>query len=162
MDNISEHISYSEAVDSPTAKAKGISNEPTIEHLKSMRLVAQNCFEKIRNFAGCPLKINSFYRSPALNKAIGGAVDKFGAPKSQHCKGEAIDFTGAGKIANSKLFQYVKANIEFDQLICEHPVNGEPTWIHVSYKQGANRMQVLTVDKASPNGRGYKKGDCNE
>jgi len=162
MDNISEHISYEEAVNSPTAAAKGISNEPTLEHLKSMVTVATKCFEPVRKFANMPLKINSFYRSPALNKAIGGAVDKFGAAKSQHCKGEAIDFTGAGKILNSKMLQYIKSNLEFDQLICEHPVKGEPTWIHVSYKEGANRMQILTVDKESPNGRGYKKGDCNE
>lgn len=162
MDKISTHISYEEAVNSPTAKAKGISNEPTLEHLKAMTIVANKCFEPVRKFANVPLKINSFYRSPILNKAIGGAVDKFGQAKSQHCKGEAIDFTGNGKIKNSLLFQHIKANLEFDQLLNEYPVNGEPTWIHVSYKEGANRMQILTVDKESPNGRGYKKGDCNE
>ena len=162
MENISAHITYDEATNSPTAKAKGISNEPTLQHLKAMVLVANKCFEPVRKFANVPLKINSFYRAPDLNKAIGGAVDKLGNPRSQHCKGEAIDFNGNGKIKNSALFQFIKTNLDFDQIICEHPVNGEPTWVHVSYKEGANRMQLLTVDKESPHGRAYKKGDCNE
>lgn len=155
MDKISTHISYEEAVNSPTAKAKGISNEPTLEHLKAMVTVAVKCFEPVRMWANVPLSINSFFRGEALNKAIGGAAS------SQHCKGEAIDIDGKGKISNAKIFIFIKENTTFDQLIAEFPINGEPAWVHVSHSESRNRGEILVATKVkgktiySP----YKMGD---
>ena len=82
---ISKHISYKEGVHSITAIRKGIDNEPNEEQLANMKLVANNVFEPLRVFINGPIKVNSFFRSPDLNKAIGGST------KSQHCKGQAID-----------------------------------------------------------------------
>ncbi len=155
MEMISNHINYFEATNSPTATAKGIKNEPNIDQLKAMRLVAVKCFEPLRMWANVPLSINSFFRGEALNKAIGGAAS------SQHCKGEAIDIDGKGKISNAKIFHFLKENVEFDQMINEFPVNGEPSWVHISYSERGNRGQILTAKKVkgktvySP----YKLGD---
>ena len=82
---ISKHISDKEGVYSRTALRLDIDNTPTEEHLSNMRLLAENIFEPLRAYVGGPIKINSFYRSPELNKAIGGST------KSQHCYGQAID-----------------------------------------------------------------------
>ena len=155
MEMISNHINYFEATNSPTATAKGIKNDPNIDQLKAMRLVAVKCFEPLRMWANVPLSINSFFRGEALNKAIGGAAS------SQHCKGEAIDIDGKGKISNAKIFHFLKENVEFDQMINEFPVNGEPAWVHISYSERGNRGQILTATKVkgktvySP----YKLGD---
>lgn len=152
---ISNHISYFEGTHSPTAAAKGLNNEPSLTQLKAMRLVAVKCFEPVRMWANVPLSINSFFRSEALNKAIGGAAS------SQHCKGEAIDIDGKGKISNAKIFIFIKENTTFDQLIAEFPINGEPAWVHVSHSERGNRGQILTAKKVkgktiySP----YKMGD---
>jgi hypothetical protein len=152
---ISNHINYLEATNSPTATAKGIKNVPNADKLKAMRLVAVKCFEPVRMWANVPLSINSFFRGEALNKAIGGAAS------SQHCKGEAIDIDGKGKISNAKIFIFIKENTTFDQLIAEFPINGEPAWVHVSYSERGNRGQILTATKVkgktiySP----YKMGD---
>jgi len=155
MEMISNHINYYEATNSQTATAKGIKNEPNIDQLKAMRLVAVRCFEPLRMWANVPLSINSFFRGEALNKAIGGAAS------SQHCKGEAIDIDGKGKISNAKIFHFLKENTTFDQILAEFPVNGEPAWVHISYSERGNRGQILTATKVkgktvySP----YKLGD---
>jgi len=155
MEMISNHISYYEATHSPTATAKGLNNEPNLTQLKAMRLVAVKCFEPLRMWANVPLSINSFFRGEALNKAISGSLT------SQHCKGEAIDIDGKGRISNAKIFHFLKDNTEFDQLIAEFPVNGEPAWVHVSYSEKGNRRQILTAKKV--NGKTvyspYKLGD---
>ena len=82
---ISEHISNREAVYSVTATRKGIDNIPNEDQRKSMHEIARDIFEPLREWVGGPIRINSFFRSPELNKAIGGSTT------SQHCKGQAID-----------------------------------------------------------------------
>ena len=142
MENISEHISYSEAIYSPTAIEKKISNEPNDEQLDSMKAVATNIFERVRAHFGKPIRINSFFRSGALNKAVGGAIT------SQHCKGEAIDVTGLPYgTKNSEIFHYIKDNLDFDQLIWEHGDSKEPLWVHFSYNLRGNRRKCLRAVK---------------
>jgi len=135
MDKISEHISYDEATKSPTALRLKIINEPNEAQLASMKSVANMCFEPLRKWYGKPIKINSFFRCAELNKAVGGAIN------SQHAKGEAIDISAGSKEENKKLYDYIKANLIFDQLINEY----DYTWVHVSYKVGMNRNQTLSV-----------------
>jgi hypothetical protein len=139
MSNISKHISLKEATYSSTGEAKKIDNSPTAEHLVSMKLLAEKVFEPVREWYGKPIKINSFYRSKALNTAIGGSQT------SQHSKGEAMDIDTASD--NNKLFDYIKDKLDFDQLIFEFPVNGIASWVHVSYKKSGNRKQVLVAKK---------------
>lgn len=134
-ENISEHISYLEATNSQTALKLGINNNPDEATLERMKLVAKECFEKVRAFYGKPIKVNSFYRSPELNKAVKGSKT------SQHVKGEAIDLSAGSKEQNKILFDWMRLNLDYDQLIWE---NGG-VWIHVSYKSKGNRKQVLNL-----------------
>lgn len=134
-ENISEHISYLEATNSPTALKLGINNNPDEATLERMKLVAKECFEKVRAFYGKPIKVNSFYRSHELNKAVKGSKT------SQHVKGEAIDLSAGSKEQNKILFDWMRLNLDYDQLIWE---NGG-VWIHVSYKSKGNRKQVLNL-----------------
>jgi len=126
--NISKHISYKEGVYSITALRLGVENEPNNEQLINMKLVAEKIFEPIReNFKGA-IKVNSFFRSPDLNKAIGGST------KSQHCKGQAIDIDDTyGNATNAEMYWWIKENLDFDQMIWEFGNNDNPDWVHVSY-----------------------------
>mgnify|MGYP003656617368 FL=1 len=136
---ISKHISYKEGVHSITAIRKGIDNEPNEEQLANMKLVANNVFEPLRVFINGPIKVNSFFRSPDLNKAIGGST------KSQHCKGQAIDIDDTyGKATNAEMYWWIKDNLDFDQMIWEFGSNDNPDWVHVSYvSPDKNRNRCL-------------------
>ena len=136
---ISKHISDKEGVFSITAIRRGIDNTPDEEQLINMQLLAIKVFEPLRKWVGGPIKINSFFRSVKLNKTIGGSS------KSQHCQGQAIDIDDTfGKVANSKMYQYIKDNLDFDQLIWEFGDDGNPDWVHVSYvSEFDNRNRCL-------------------
>ena len=135
MNDISDHITYNEATVSPTAIRFGIENIPTEHQLFAMRIVANVCFEPLRNWYGKPIKINSFFRCTLLNQKVGGS------PTSQHCKGEAMDISAGSKSENKKLFDWCKGNLVFDQLINEY----DYTWIHISFRQGQNRNMVVVI-----------------
>tara|TARA_B100000519_G_C13988387_1_gene318028 strand:- start:103 stop:564 length:462 start_codon:yes stop_codon:yes gene_type:complete len=139
MLKISKHISYKEAVHSATAKRRGIDNTPNQEQLDNMYKVADFIFEPLRMYVGGAIKITSFFRSQDLNKAIGGST------KSQHCKGQAIDIDDVfGYKTNYEMFEYIRENLDFDQLIYEFGTNDNPDWIHVSYvSKKENRNRVL-------------------
>jgi zinc D-Ala-D-Ala carboxypeptidase len=142
---ISTHLDLVEVTRSETAKRNGISNEPTAEHLKNFKKLAENIFEPIRNHFGVPIHISSGYRSVALNKFIKGSSS------SQHCTGEAIDIDMDGSssdVTNKIVFDYIKANLNFDQLIFEFGTKDKPDWVHVSYESnGKQRKQVLRAIK---------------
>jgi zinc D-Ala-D-Ala carboxypeptidase len=142
---LSEHLSLAEVMRSETAKRKGVSNMPTAEHIENFKLLAEQVFEPIRNHFGNPIHISSGYRSAALNKAIGGAKS------SQHCSGEAIDIDMDGSadgITNKMVFDYIKDNLSFDQLIWEFGTSTNPDWVHVSYEsKGNQRNQILKAVK---------------
>ena len=142
MSNISKHITLKEATYSATGEAKKIDNSPTAEHLASMKLLAEKVFEPVREWYGKPIKINSFYRSKALNLAIPGS-----SLTSQHSKGEAMDMDTASD--NKKIFEYIKNNLDFDQMIWEFGTTENPDWVHVSYKALGNRKQILRAKKVN-------------
>lgn len=151
MNNISKHISYDEAVRSYTAMKYGIENIPNEYQLKNMILLAEAVFEPLREFVGVPIGITSFFRSKALNSKLKGSRT------SQHManNGAAMDMDASiyGRITNLDIFYYIKENLDFDQLIAEHPdENGNPAWIHVSFKDKGNRKQVF-VSQFNRNGR---------
>lgn len=145
MEKISKHISYKEATRSNTAIRKGINNTPDGDQLIAMKLVAEKVFEPMREHFGKPIRINSFLRVSALNVAVGGSKS------SQHCKGEAIDMDGLNGLTNREIFNYIKDNLDFDQLIWEYGTDKEPDWVHVSYSANGNRKQILKAIK----GKGY-------
>lgn len=132
--NLSKNLSLKEVVRSNTAIRKGISNQPTKQHLQNLILLADNIFQPLRDYIGKPINVSSGYRSLALNKAIGGST------RSQHCKGQALDLDN-GYEMNKIMFEYIKDNLDFDQLIDEQDFS----WIHVSFKNGKNRKQVLKM-----------------
>ena len=135
---VSKHISYKEATRSETATRLNISNIPTEDILKNMVLVAKEVFEPLRDWAKHPIRVNSFYRSPKLNTAIKGSF------RSSHLSGQAIDISTLGKKTNGELFDYIRQNLDFDQLIWEFGNNENPRWIHVSFKNKKdNRKDVL-------------------
>ena len=114
MKNISNHISYKEGTLSNTATRRNIDNIPDDYQLANMNAVALNIFEPLRVWVGGPIKINSFFRSPDLNTAIGGSS------RSQHCEGRAIDIDDTfGNKTNAEMYNYIKENLNFDQLIWE-------------------------------------------
>ena len=137
MKNISKYISYQEATISQTAIRKGIKNDPGDNELLAMQLVGIRVFDVIREHFKTPLRVSSFYRSPELNSAIGGS-----SRTSQHVKGQAIDIQGTGKVTNKMIFDYIKENLDFDQLINEYNYS----WVHVSYvSKEKNRKQILKI-----------------
>ena len=149
---LSTHLALAEVMRSETAKRKGISNMPTPEHIENFKKLAENVFQPIRDHFGVPIRISSGYRSAALNKAIGGAgktVNGVYIPSSQHCTGEAIDIDMDGTtVKNSEIFNYIKDNLNFDQLIWEFGTDTNPDWVHVSYdSSGKQRKQILVAKR---------------
>ena len=140
---ISEHISYKEGVYSRTATRLDIDNEPNNEQMDNMCLLAQEVFEPLRMWVGGPIKINSFFRSPKLNKAIGGST------KSQHCHGQAIDIDDTfGRATNAEMYDFIKEHLDFDQMIWEFGNEDNPDWVHVSYvSEDKNRNRCLQAYK---------------
>jgi zinc D-Ala-D-Ala carboxypeptidase len=137
---LSNYLSLAEVTRSDTAKRKGISNEPTAEHLENMKTIAVEVFDKVREYFGVPIFVSSGYRSAALNKAIGGSST------SDHNLGRALDLDQDGHgngVTNADVFNYIKNNLEFDQLIWEFGTDKNPDWVHVGYRKGANRKQIL-------------------
>tara|TARA_Y100000114_G_C11736222_1_gene316306 strand:- start:866 stop:1327 length:462 start_codon:yes stop_codon:yes gene_type:complete len=128
MQKISKNVSYKEGVYSITADRLGLENNPNEEQLANMKTIAEKVFQPLREWVGAPIKINSFFRSPELNKAIGGST------KSQHCKGQAIDIDDTfGNATNAEMYHWIKQNLDFDQMIWEFGDDKNPNWVHVSY-----------------------------
>lgn len=143
MERISEHISYNEGIKSNTATRLNIHNIPNEYVLTNMQAVAFNIFEPLRKFVGGPIKINSFFRCAELNEAIGGSKI------SQHCQGRAIDLDDTfGHKTNAEMYNFIKENLNYDQLIWEFGDNNNPDWVHVSYvSETENRNRRLKAYK---------------
>lgn len=134
---IGKYFTKKEFEHSNTAVAKGISNEMNAEQLENAKFIVAKICDPLREWLGKPLKLNSGFRSLALNKAIGGSAT------SQHMKGEAVDLP-----INADAFHYIKDNLQFDQLIWEFGTKEQPQWVHVSIRRdGKNRKQVLKAEK---------------
>jgi zinc D-Ala-D-Ala carboxypeptidase len=134
---ISKHISYKEGVYSTTALRRNIENKPNEEQLANMKLIGEKIFEPLREYVGGPIKINSFFRGADLNKAIGGSN------RSQHCKGQAMDIDDTfGYKTNAQMYDFIKNNLDFDQMIWEFGDDDNPNWVHVSYVSPDKNRQV--------------------
>jgi hypothetical protein len=140
---LSNNLSLAEMTKSSTAQRRGIDNMPTPEHMENMKVLAAKIFQPIREHFNRPILISSGYRSKALNDAIGGSQT------SQHSIGEAIDIDMDGTtLSNTDVFNYIKDNLDFDQLIWEFGNEEKPDWVHVSYKaNGPQRKSILVAKK---------------
>ena len=140
---ISKHVSYKEGVYSITAIRKDINNTPDDEQLANMELVANEVFEPLRAYVNGPIKINSFFRCPELNRAMGGSS------KSQHCKGQAMDIDDTfGRMTNAEMYHWIKEHLDFDQMIWQFGDDDNPDWVHVSYvSPEKNRNRCLKAHR---------------
>ena len=134
--NLSQNFSLRELTKSQTAERKGISNEPSEEHIENLKLLCTKILQPIRNEWGV-VSISSGYRSPELCEAIGSKIT------SQHARGQAADFE-CYNVDNNKLFNWAIDNVEFDQAILEF-YTGDPDsgWLHMSYNEDNNRGETL-------------------
>ena len=141
---LSKNFTMAEFTKSQTAERKGIDNTPEGEHLEAAKALFENVVQPIRDKFG-PTVINSGYRCPELNAAVGGSST------SQHCKGQAADIEVPG-VANADIANWIVDNLDFDQVILEFYTPGIPDsgWVHVSYKDdGENRKSILTASRVN-------------
>ena len=132
---LSEHFTLEEFTASQTATRRGLNNTPSPQMIEKLKRTAQK-MEQVRALLGKPIFINSAYRSPSVNRAIGGAAT------SQHCKGEAVDFVCPQFGTPKQICQaIIKAGIHFDQLIFEG------TWVHISFTDSPRRSILTAVFK---------------
>jgi len=149
---ISHNVSYAEAIHSNTAKRRGIDNTPNPAQVENMKITAEKIFQPLREWVSGPIKINSFFRSPELNEKIGGSKT------SQHCKGQAIDIDDVyGHKTNAEMYNWIKENLNFDQMIWEFGTDMNPNWVHISYvSEEDNRNRCLKAYKDDMNRTKYK------
>lgn len=130
-----KYFTLKELTRSTTATAKGIDNTPTPEVEKNLTLLVENVLDPLREIYGKPITVNSGYRCPELNKAVGGSKT------SDHVKGFAADITRGSKEENERLFYLIKYNFNFKQLIDEKDFS----WVHVSYDPSNLKNQILKL-----------------
>ena len=134
---LSRNFSLSELIKSDTAIRKGINNNPNAEQIEKLKVLCEKILQPVRDHFG-RVKITSGYRSPELCAAIGSSLN------SQHARAEAADFECLGT-SNAEGFDWIKANLPYDQMILEFFTPGEPNsgWIHCSYVSDKPRKQLL-------------------
>ncbi len=130
-----KYFTIEEMTKSSTATAKHIDNTPNQTAIDNLTKLIEIVLDPLREWYGKPIRVNSGFRCEALNEAVGGS------DTSQHRLGEAADITVGTKKGNKKLFEYIKDNLPFDQLINESNFS----WVHVSYREGRLRKQVLAL-----------------
>lgn len=132
-----KYFTIAEMCKSETADRKGIDNRCNKEHVERLKALIENVLDPLREKYGKPIIVNSGYRSPELNKAVGGSAT------SDHMKGCAADITGGNPSENKKLFYMIQSlGLSFDQLIDEKNF----AWVHVSYRsENENRKQILAL-----------------
>jgi len=145
MSQLSKYTTLQEVIKSNTASVLQIQNIPNDEQIRNLKLLCIEVFDKVREHFGKPIGITSGFRSIELNNRIGGSKN------SQHMEGKAIDIDGdlLGGVSNKDIFEYIKNNCTFDQLIWEFGTENAPDWVHVSYNKGVNRKQILRAIKSN-------------
>ena len=145
---LTNNFSLKELTQSQTALRNGLDNTPDQQQTDNLQNICEKILQPLREFYNLPVKVTSGFRSEQLATMIGSK------PTSQHCKGEAVDFEIPG-VDNKEVATKIKNEFTFDQLILEYynDTDINSGWIHVSYKDGSNRKQVLTYD-----GKSYTNG----
>jgi len=149
--HLTKNFGYQEMIKSSTADRLGISNDASREHVINLVNLCNFILQPVREEFGI-IRINSGYRSPALNKAVGGSKT------SQHCNGQAADFESFST-PNPDLALWITKNLDFDQIILEFYDGVDPNsgWVHCSYNLMGNRKKILTALKTK-SGVVYRNG----
>ena len=135
---LTPHFKLSEFTKSSTATARKIGNTPSEQVISNLKLLCEQVLEPLREYFNCPIIISSGYRSPALNKAVGGVAN------SQHMTGEAADIHIPDETTGKRWFLWMMDNLKFDQLIWEKSTPSSTRyWIHVSFSKTRCRQQVI-------------------
>lgn len=161
-DKLSPHFSHREVAKSSTADRLELDNTPSEQVLVNAKALADNILEPIRVHFGLPFSPQSWYRGEELEKVLcwksyekwcgkrdlevnDDSWNQYFARKS-HPNGEAADIE-LSAIPNDDLFEWIKNNLEYDQLIREFPKPGDPSsgWVHVSWSSTNNRNQHFTI-----------------
>lgn len=137
---LTENFTLSEMVKSETALRHGLDNTPGEAEIANLKRLAENILQPVRNHFKRGVKVNSGYRAPNVNAAVGGSKT------SDHCRGQAADIEIPG-LANGDLAEWIEKNLKFTQLILEFYTPGVPDsgWVHVSYDPANLKCQVLTA-----------------
>lgn len=149
---LTNNFSLAEMTKSDTALRLDMDNTPGDEEIANLQALCENVLQVVRDAYGVGVKVNSGFRHPDVNAAVGGSKT------SDHCKGMAADIEIPG-VANADLAEWIVENLEFRQVILEFYTPGIPDsgWVHVSYNPNDNKKQVLTAMKE--NGKTvYKPG----
>jgi len=142
--NLSANFTLKELIKSDTATRLGLDNTPDEATIENLKLLCENVLQPVREHFGKPVTINSGYRSPESNAAVGGSKT------SDHCKGQACDLEIDG-LPNPELAQWIMDNLDYTQLILEFYTQGQPNsgWVHVSYDPNNLKKQELTAVKVA-------------
>ena len=142
--NLSANFTLKELTKSDTATRLGLDNTPDAQALENLKILCEKVLQPVREHFGKSVTVNSGYRSPESNAAVGGSKT------SDHCKGMAADIEIAG-VANADLAQWIMDNLEYTQLILEFYTSGIPDsgWVHVSYDPNNLKKQELTATKVA-------------
>mgnify|MGYP003116332797 FL=1 len=149
---LSKNLTLKECLRSKTAKRLGIDNTPEDETvIKNLEKVARFIFQPLRDAFGCPIYVSSGYRCPDLNRAIGGSK------RSQHMEGRALDLDADvyERCTNAQIFNWIKDNLDFDQIVWEFGTEDNPDWVHVSYVSEDDNRNRCLVAKRDSKGKVY-------
>ena len=139
---LSNNLWLSEVIKSNTAVRRGIDNNPTELHISNLTYIAEKIFQPIREHFGSAIHVSSGYRSKGLNEAIGGSKISF------HSHGMALDLDMDGrsnKITNADIFNYIKENLPYSELIWEFGTDENPNWVHVAIAKGREDEKVTKI-----------------
>lgn len=136
---LSKNLTLKEVTKSITAERLGVKNTPDKEDIANLIDIATHVFQPLRDHFDVPIAVSSGYRCKELNKAVGGSRT------SEHMVGRALDLDADtyGGVTNKEIFEFIKKNLEFNQLIWEFGDDENPEWVHVSYHKGNNKKRVL-------------------
>ena len=139
---LTTNFTLSEMTKSDTALRLDMDNTPNAVQVENLKTLCEKVLQPVRDHFGKGVKVNSGFRHPQVNAAVGGSKT------SDHCKGMAADIEIPG-VANGDLAQWIVDNLEFRQVILEFYTPGVPDsgWVHVSFNPEDNKKQVLTAAK---------------
>lgn len=142
MTQLSANFSLSEMTKSETALRHNLDNTPGEKEIENLRVLCERVLQPVRDHYGKGVKVNSGFRHPDVNAAVGGSKT------SDHCRGQAADIEIPG-VPNHELAEWIKANLKYTQLILEFYTRGVPDsgWVHVSYDPANLKQQDLTAVK---------------
>jgi hypothetical protein len=142
--NLSANFTLKELTKSDTATRLNLDNNPDEATIENLKLLCQEVLQPIREHFGKSVTVNSGFRSPESNAAVGGSKT------SDHCLGRAADIEIDG-IPNPELAQWIMDNLDYTQLILEFYTQGQPNsgWVHVSYDPSNLKNQELTAVKVA-------------